>query len=112
MHFSLFEVNFIERYKGLRNAAYICQKLVIFGGMLWIVNAVIFFWQYFSTGMKFPDFRLLVDNYGGALIAVIVPILLLYSGWRCGKSPPGYRGEYQEIRLARDTTTEGIQIGL
>ena len=69
----------MDRYKGLRNAAYVCQKLAFFGGILWLINAVIFFWQYFSTGMRIPDFRSLIDSYGGALIAAVVPILLLYA---------------------------------
>ncbi len=69
----------MDRYKGLRNAAYVCQKLAIFGGILWVINVVVFFWEYFSMGMRFPDFRELINNYGGTLIAVIVPILLLYA---------------------------------
>ena len=42
--------------KGLRNAAYICQRLSIVGGILWALNAIFFFVQYFSDGMKLPDF--------------------------------------------------------
>jgi len=66
-------------YKGLRNAAYICQRLAIIGGILWGLNAVFFFFQYFSDGMKLPDFRSLIATYGGTLIAAIVPVLLLYA---------------------------------
>ena len=69
----------METYKGLRNAAYICQRLALFGGIFWAINVAIFFVQYFSSGMKFPDFRSLVEGYGGTLIAAIVPILLLYA---------------------------------
>ena len=69
----------MDRYKGLRNAAYVCQRLAMFGGILWILNAVVFFIQYFSDGMKLPDFRSLIAGYGGTIIAAIVPILLLYA---------------------------------
>ncbi len=69
----------MDRYKGLRNAAYVCQRLALFGGILWVINVVIFFWEYFSTGMSMPDFRELINSYGGTFIAVIVPILLLYA---------------------------------
>ncbi len=69
----------MDKYKGLRNAAYVCQKLAVIGGVLWLVNALVFFWQYFSAGMRLPDFRAVIDNYGGGLIAAIVPILLLYA---------------------------------
>ncbi|MBI1807181.1 MAG: hypothetical protein HYR76_09045 [Ignavibacteria bacterium] len=64
--------------KGLRNAAYLCQRLALLGGVLWVLNAAFFFVQYFSEGMRVPDFRVLISNYGGTLIAAIVPILLLY----------------------------------
>jgi hypothetical protein len=67
------------RYKGLRNASYVCQKLAIVGGIFWAFNAVVFFWQYFSNGMRLPDFRSFIEGYGGAIIAAIVPILLLYA---------------------------------
>jgi hypothetical protein len=66
-------------YKGLRNAAYVCQRLAIVGGVLWALNAAFFFFQYFSDGMKVPDFRSLISSYGGTLIAAIVPVLLLYA---------------------------------
>ena len=66
-------------YKGLRNAAYTCQRLALIGGVLWVLNAIFFFFQYFSEGMKMPNFRALIEGYGGALIAAIVPILLLYA---------------------------------
>lgn len=69
----------MDRYKGLRNAAYVCQRLAMFGGILWVLNAVVFFFQYFSDGMKLPDFRSLIAGYGGTIIAAIVPILLLYA---------------------------------
>jgi hypothetical protein len=69
----------MDKYKGLRNAAYVCQKLAILGGVLWVINAVIFFIQYFSGGMCLPDFRGLVEGYGGALIAAVIPILMLYN---------------------------------
>ena len=69
----------MEKHKGLRNAAYICQRLALIGGAVWFVNCVIFFIQYFSAGMQFPNFREVIGGYGGALIASIVSILLLYA---------------------------------
>ncbi len=66
-------------HKGLRNAAYICQRLAVVGGILWALNAIFFFVQYFSDGMKIPDFRSLIQSYGGTLIAAVVPVLLLYA---------------------------------
>ena len=69
----------MDNYKGLRSAAYICQRLALIGGVLCVLNAVFFFIQYFSDGMKVPNFRALIESYGGALIAAIVPILLLYA---------------------------------
>lgn len=69
----------MDKYKGLRNIAYVCQKLAIIGGVLWVINVIVFFVQYFSSGMQLPDFRTLVGTYGGALIAAIVPILMLYN---------------------------------
>jgi hypothetical protein len=69
----------MDKYKGLRNAAYICQRMGLLGGVLWLLNAVFFFVQYFSEGMKIPDIRVMVQGYGGALIAAIVPVLMLYS---------------------------------
>jgi hypothetical protein len=69
----------MDQNKGLRNAAYLCQKLAIFGGVLWVINVVIFFFQYFSTGMQWPNFRAFVEGYGGGIIAAIIPILLLYA---------------------------------
>lgn len=65
--------------KGLHTAAYLCQKLAIIGGIIWIINVIIFFVQYFSEGMKWPDFRIFIEGYGGGIIAAIIPILLLYS---------------------------------
>ncbi|HZY10880.1 MAG TPA: hypothetical protein VFF29_06965 [Bacteroidota bacterium] len=69
----------MDKYKGLRNAAFICQKLAFLGGIIWVINSVLFFIQYFSAGMQFPNFRDLVSTYGGALIAAIIPILMLYN---------------------------------
>ena len=69
----------MDQHKGLRNAAYVCQKLAIFGGALWAINVVIFFVQYFSAGMQWPNFRVFVEGYGGGIIAAIIPILLLYA---------------------------------
>ena len=69
----------MDKYKGLRNAAYVCQKLAVVGGVLWGLNAVFFFFQYFSEGMRLPNIRAVIENYGGALIAAIVPILLIYA---------------------------------
>ncbi len=68
----------MEKHKGLRNAAYICQRLALIGGAVWAVNCVIFFIKYFSAGMQLPNFRDVIESYGGALIASIVSILLLY----------------------------------
>jgi hypothetical protein len=69
----------MDRHKSLRNAAYVCQRLALLGGILWALNCVIFFIQYFSAGMQIPSFREVVEGYGGALIATIVSILLLYA---------------------------------
>ena len=69
----------MEQHKGSRNAAYVCQKLALFGGVLWIINVVLFFVQYFSAGMQWPNFRMFVEGYGGGIIAAIIPILLLYA---------------------------------
>jgi hypothetical protein len=69
----------MEQHKGLRNAAYVCQKLALFGGVLWIINVVLFFVQYFSAGMQWPNFRVFVEGYGGGIIAAIIPILLIYA---------------------------------
>ena len=70
----------MDKYKGLRNAAYICQKISMIGGVLWALNVVFFFFQYFSEGMRIPNIRSVVEGYGGVLIAAIIPILLLYCG--------------------------------
>lgn len=69
----------MDHNKGLRNAAYICQRLALFGGVLWALNAIFFFVQFFSDGMRLPNFRSVIESYGGALMAAIVPILLLYA---------------------------------
>lgn len=69
----------MDYHKGLRTAGYVCQKLALVGGVFWAINVVFFFWQYFSEGMRLADFRTLIEGYGGTLIAVIVPILLLYA---------------------------------
>jgi hypothetical protein len=69
----------MDKHKGIRNVAYICQKMSIIGGIVWILNVIFFFIQYFSAGMKIPDIRDVMQSYGGALIAAIVPILMLYA---------------------------------
>ena len=69
----------MEHHKSLRTAGYVCQRLALLGGVFWALNAVFFFVQYFSDGMRLPDFRTLVASYGGTLIAAIVPVLLLYA---------------------------------
>ena len=69
----------MERNKGLRNAAYVCQRLAIVGGIVWLINCIMFFVQYFSSGVRLPNFREVIEGYGGTLIAAIVPILLLYA---------------------------------
>ena len=69
----------MDRHKGLRNAAYVCQRIALLGGVLWAFNCVLFFIQYFSDGMRLPSFRDIVEGYGGALIASIVSVLLLYA---------------------------------
>ena len=69
----------MEKHKGLRNAAYLCQRLALVGGAVWALNCVIFFMQYFNAGMRFPNFREMIEGYGGALIASIVSILMLYA---------------------------------
>jgi hypothetical protein len=69
----------MDYHKGLRTASYVCMRLSILGGVLWGLNVVFFFIGYFSEGFHLPNFRELIAGYGGALIAAIVPILLLYS---------------------------------
>ena len=69
----------MDKFKGLRNVSYLCQKLGMLGIILWIINAVIFFISFFSQGMRMPNFRDLVEGYGGTLMAAIIPILLLYA---------------------------------
>lgn len=67
----------MDHRKGLRNAAYICMRLAILGGILWFINAVVFFVEWFKNGFHL-DFSNILTNYGGALIATIVSVLLLY----------------------------------
>ena len=69
----------MDKYKGLRNASYLFQKLGILGVVLWVINALVFFVSYFSQGMKIPNVRELIEGYGGTLMAAIIPILLLYA---------------------------------
>ena len=69
----------MEKYKGLRNAAYICQRLAIVGGVLWVLNSGMFFIKYFTAGAGLPNFHEMVEGYGGALIATIISVLLLYA---------------------------------
>lgn len=68
----------MDYHKGLRNAGYICQRLAILGGILWLLNCLFFFVEYFSAGIRIPNFHEIIAGYGGALIAAIVPILMLY----------------------------------
>jgi hypothetical protein len=68
----------MEYRKGLRNAAYVCQRLGILGGILWIINCLFFFVEFFSNGAHLPNFREVIAGYGGALIAAIVPIIMIY----------------------------------
>ena len=67
-----------EYNEGLRKAAYVTMKLAVIGGIVWLLNVVFFFIEYFSQGVRLPNFRELIAGYGGALIAAIVPIMLLY----------------------------------
>ena len=69
----------MDKHKGLRNVAYICQRLALVGGVLWILNCVLFFIKFFSSGLVLPDIRGIIEGYGGVLIASIVPILMLYT---------------------------------
>ena len=69
----------MDKCKGLRNAAYVCQKMGILGGVLWVINAIFFFIQFFSEGMQTLDLRSLLASYGGVLIYTIVPVLMLYN---------------------------------
>jgi hypothetical protein len=68
----------MDYHKGLRNAAYICQRLGILGGVLWIINCLFFFFEFFTSGPHIPNFREIIAGYGGALIAAIVPIIMIY----------------------------------
>lgn len=68
----------MDKYKGLLNVAYICQKMSLIGSVLWVLNVILFFIQLFSEGMKL-SLRAMVESYGGVLIAAIVPILMLYA---------------------------------
>jgi uncharacterized membrane protein len=70
--------NLRKKNKGLRNMAYICQKMSFIGGILWLINILLFFVECFSGGTRLHSVKLLLEGYGGALIAAIVPILMLY----------------------------------
>lgn len=67
------------KYKMLRNVAYVCQGLAWIGVLLWLINAIIFFYTVFFTAAGFPNIRDIITGYGGGLIAAIVPILILYA---------------------------------
>jgi hypothetical protein len=68
-----------SKYKMLKNIAYLCQGLAWIGGVLWIVNAIIFFYTYFTSKIDLPKIGDLVTGYGGGIIAAIIPIILLYA---------------------------------
>jgi len=68
-----------SKHKMLRNVAYLCQGLAWIGAILWILNAIIFFYTFFSSCTGIPSFKDLLTNYGGGIIAAIIPILLLYA---------------------------------
>jgi hypothetical protein len=68
-----------SKYKMLRNVAYVCQGLAWIGVFLWIINAIIFFYTFFSSGTGISTVKDIIANYGGGIIAAIIPILLLYA---------------------------------
>ena len=71
-------MQYMEYHKGLRTVGYLCMRLSILGGILWVLNALFFFVEYFNHGFHIPNFHDVIAGYGGALIAAIVPILFLY----------------------------------
>ncbi|MBU1298133.1 MAG: hypothetical protein KKF20_00025 [Bacteroidetes bacterium] len=68
-----------SKYKMLSNVAYVCQGLAWIGVLLWIINAIIFFYTFFSSGPGISTVKDIIANYGGGIIAAIIPILLLYA---------------------------------
>ena len=58
----------MNNYKGLRNAAYVCQRLALIGGVLWVLNCFFFFAQFFSAGLRL-NFHDVIENYGGATMS-------------------------------------------
>ena len=69
----------MNQHNVLRKASSLCYRFGIIGGILWIVSAIYFFVQYFSNGIRVLNVRDVIQGYGGALIASIIPILLLYA---------------------------------
>ena len=53
--------------------------MAVVGGVIWVINAILFFVQFFSQGAQAPNLRSVVEGYGEALIAAIVWILMLYA---------------------------------
>jgi hypothetical protein len=68
----------MDHLKGLRSVAQFCQRLGILGGVFWVINALFFFVEWFKN-MSLPDVRGIISGYGGALIATIIPIVLIYA---------------------------------
>lgn len=68
----------MDHLKGLRSVAQFCMRLGILGGVFWVINAIFFFIEWLKN-WSLPDVRGIISSYGGALIATIIPIVLIYA---------------------------------
>jgi len=68
-----------DPHKTIRGVAYLCHGIGLLGIVFWVINGLVFFYQFASRGFKEPTPRELVINYGGALITAIIPIILIYA---------------------------------
>ena len=69
----------MDKYNGLRNVAYLCKRLALLGGVLWFLNSIYYLVEFFSGGLRLPNIRETIAGYGGAIIASLVAVLLLYA---------------------------------
>lgn len=68
-----------DPHKTIRSVAYLCHGIGLLGIIFWVINGLVFFYQFASRGFKSPTLRELVITYGGALITAIIPIILVYA---------------------------------
>ena len=68
-----------DPHKTIRNVAYLCHGIGLLGIIFWVINGLIFFYQFAARGFTSPTIRELIINYGGALITAIAPIILIYA---------------------------------